>query len=315
MTLPLPLVSIIALCHNHEKFVEECLTSILNQTYPNIELIIIDDRSGDDSVPAIKSWIDEHHYSCRFIEHQTNLGLTATLNEALSLIRGDYYHPISCDDVIMPEKTIVQVETFLQSTTRYAVVYSDIITINESSEIISDSVFQFRGWTGPAMIPSGYIFRELSKECIIPAPSVMIDSTIAKNYGYDESLELEDWDLWLRISKDHPIKGIPNRLVKYRIHKQSMYQQRSHEYVDSMLRINKAHIGFDKEADIYFKDFIYRESILNYMHGGINILKWLCQRYLIKPSFKNLMHVLLALFGIPYKFKASMKELAGRSNG
>jgi len=315
MTQSLPLVSIVALCYNHEKFVQECLTSILNQSYPNIELIIIDDHSGDESVPVIKKWIDEHNYSCRFIEHQTNLGLAATLNEALSLIRGDYYHPLSCDDVIMPEKTLVQVETFLQSKTNYAVVYSDIFTINESSEIISDSVFHSRGWTSPEMIPSGYIFRELSKECIIPAPSAMIDSTIGKDYRYNESLEMEDWDLWLRISKEHPIKGIPDRLVKYRIHSQSMYQQRSHKYVDSMLRINKAHIGFDKEADIYLKDFIYRESILNYMHGGINNLKWLCQRFLIKPSMKNLMHVLLALFGIPYKFKAGMKELAGRSNG
>lgn len=315
MTQQLPLVSIIALCYNHEKFVEECLTSILHQSYPNIELIIIDDRSGDNSVPVIKHWIDEHHYNCRFIEHQTNLGLAASLNEALSLLKGDYYHPLSCDDVIMPEKTLVQVETFLQSDTKYAVVYSDIVTINESSEIISGSVFHFRGWPTPEMIPSGYIFRELSKECIIPAPSVLIDSTIAKKYRYDESLVPEDWDLWLRISRDHPIKGIPNSLVKYRIHSQSMYQQRNSEYVDSLLRINKAHIGFDKEADIYFKDFIYRESILNYMHGGTNNLKWLSQRFLIRPSLKNLGHVLLALFGIPYRLKAGMKGLAGRQHG
>ena len=85
-----PLVSIVAICYNHEKFVKETLDSILHQTYSNIQLIIIDDCSQDNSVSEIKNWIKMNSVDCVFIERTENSGLCKNLNEGIVVSKGKY---------------------------------------------------------------------------------------------------------------------------------------------------------------------------------------------------------------------------------
>ena len=74
-----PLVSIVALCYNHESYLKETLDSILNQTYKNIQLIIIDDCSKDNSISLIKNWIHKNKVECVFIAHKENRGVCKSL--------------------------------------------------------------------------------------------------------------------------------------------------------------------------------------------------------------------------------------------
>ena len=99
-----PLVSIIACCYNHEKYVEETLGSIKSQTHGNIELIIIDDFSTDQSVKKISNWIEKNKYSCTFIKNTENLGVVKTLNKALKKCNGKYFSIIACDDIFLKKK-------------------------------------------------------------------------------------------------------------------------------------------------------------------------------------------------------------------
>ena len=80
----LPLVTVIATCFNHERFVVECLESIRAQTYPNIQLIIADDCSTDGSVPLIRDWLTQTGTVCTLILHQQNQGVCRTRNETLT---------------------------------------------------------------------------------------------------------------------------------------------------------------------------------------------------------------------------------------
>ena len=86
-----PLVSVVIACYNHENFVQDCIKSVVAQTYDNIELIIIDDGSKDSSVEKISELIDvcQNRFSRFEFRHRSNKGLTATLNEALERRQGE----------------------------------------------------------------------------------------------------------------------------------------------------------------------------------------------------------------------------------
>ncbi len=76
-----PIISIIAICFNHEKYVIETLDSIRNQTYKKIEVLIIDNGSSDNSVALIKNWIKEHNFKCTFIQNKTNRSLIVVISQ------------------------------------------------------------------------------------------------------------------------------------------------------------------------------------------------------------------------------------------
>jgi len=100
-----PLVSVIIPCYNHERYVQETILSIINQTYKNIELLIIDDGSSDSSYDKIREM--EEQCNRRFIRFETkrqeNKGLIETLNSLINMSSGEYVFPIASDDVAFPQ--------------------------------------------------------------------------------------------------------------------------------------------------------------------------------------------------------------------
>ena len=93
-----PLVTMLAICYNHSRFVINCLESIRHQTYSNVELIVLDDCSTDNSVALINEWIARHAVDCRFVQHRVNAGVCRTLNEGITLARGKYISMIATDE-------------------------------------------------------------------------------------------------------------------------------------------------------------------------------------------------------------------------
>ena len=213
----LPLVSIIAVCYNHADYVTQTLDSIVNQSYPNIQLIIVDDYSKDNSVDQIRSWININSVECKLITHSKNLGLCKTLNEALEFCKGYFTKIIACDDILDKEKIRKQVEVFENSPTNVQLVCSNFCHIDENNLEISKYNFptEYKFPEDPFIgVLNGYQgFYQ-----IVHSPTVLIKSSVYQKVGkYDESLIQEDLDMWLRITENYEARYLPDVLVKYRI--------------------------------------------------------------------------------------------------
>ena len=296
----LPLVTVVGLCYNHSRYVVETLESIREQTYPHLQVILVDDCSTDDSVSIIENWLYQYRLDWTLIQHKQNKCITKSLNETLDLAKGKYYKAIACDDVLLPHFISTMVNRFEQLQDDYALIYSDVQTINEQSEIFGKTPFTERGWDAEEKVPSGKLFDQLAGWCFIPAPGTFMRTRVLQEIRFDESLMLEDWDMWLQISKRYLIKGIPKALVKYRIHTASMYQQKSASYRDHELRTLEKHQGFSAQADIRIHDFIYRESLGLFINNGNRQRYWLWKRFNMNRNFRNFLRLVLVLCGFRY---------------
>lgn len=204
-------VSVLIPCYNHQDFVSQTINSVMNQTFDDFELIVIDDGSKDNSVAIIKKLQNEFKF--RFIS-RTNKGLVPTVNELLSLSAGEYYVIFASDDVMLPKRLERQVK-FLESNPDYAVCHSGTEWIDEQGKFIR---------TDCNRNPSGYVFPELLKGNFISAPSAMIRKSVLDDVGiYDESLQIEDYDMFLRIAHKYPIGYLQEVLVQYRQHPDNSY--------------------------------------------------------------------------------------------
>ena len=208
----MPLVSIVIPCYNHEKFVQNCIQSIINQSYKNIELIIIDDGSKDNSVNKIKELIEVS--TNRFVRfefrHRNNKGLCATLNEALEWCEGKYFSVIASDDIMLENKTKIQVD-FLNKE-NYIAVFGGVHLINENNEYLESIMPSNRVLSFNNIILSNYT---------ILAPTQMIRMSALSKLGkkpYPEHLRIEDWYMWLKLSEMGEMKNLNDFFVSYRNH-------------------------------------------------------------------------------------------------
>lgn len=209
----LPLVSIVAVCYNHAKYLVETLDSIKKQTYQNIELIIMDDHSTDNSVEIIRDWIKSTNYPCVFVAHTENRGLCSTINEALDLCSGVYFQTIACDDILIADKISKQVAVF-DRCPGIALVCSNYEEIDEEGIVITK-----QGFCDGFQLPSDVTMAILDGERIfIHTPTVLLLRSVFREVGkYREDIAQEDYDMWLKITSRFQVKYIPDVTVKYRV--------------------------------------------------------------------------------------------------
>jgi glycosyltransferase involved in cell wall biosynthesis len=206
-----PLVSVVVPCYNHEKYIEQCVMSIVNQTYPNIELIVIDDGSSDGSCRILEQLAGRYGFT--FISQQ-NIGLAATLNKGVkNYAKGKYIGCVASDDYWKEDKIEKQV-AFLKGKDDFAFVFSRASIVDNNGKILKDI---------PENKPTICEFYSLLRGNFIPALTVLIkrDAFLAAG-GYDETLYIEDWDMWLRLADKHPFGFIDESLAFYRLHGSNM---------------------------------------------------------------------------------------------
>ena len=132
-----PLATIICLCYNQQDFVMESLDSVLNQSYPHIELIIVDDFSTDNSKAIIENWLQKHP-EIHFIANQANLGNTKSFNKALKMANGTYIIDLAADDVLLPHCVSSQINAFKNSSfENLGAVYGNVELISENGSFDS----------------------------------------------------------------------------------------------------------------------------------------------------------------------------------
>jgi len=263
-----PLVTFVSPCYNHSKYIIESLDSIRNQTYPNIEHIIIDDCSKDDSVAIIEDWIRKHNYKCTFIKHSSNKGISYTLNESIRMAKGEFWTGLATDDFIVPDRTSKFVK-FLQHDPTLLMVVSDCKLINSQSEVI-----KINGTD--SLIELNLITKELSFENDFGTyPSLLASNHISPNLMcrrktfdivglYDENLGFEDWDMWLRISVEKRIGAIKEYLCFYRVHNMNSSKGidffNNNEVLSIFLKQYKPSKkrGYRKEYEELYENFYFR---------------------------------------------------------
>jgi glycosyltransferase involved in cell wall biosynthesis len=200
------LVSVICVCYNHERFVKDAIQSVLDQSYKNIELIVIDDGSTDNSVEVIKSM------NVRLIDLKQNRGYCKAFNEAWKVCNGDFIIDLAADDELMPDRVQTGVKEFSKHNESYGVQFGDAL--------YSNGLSHSKRFPNP---PEGDVYLELIKRYFICTPSMMMRrSVITMLNGYDESLAYEDFDFWIRSSRLFKYFYTPDILVKKRIVKGSL---------------------------------------------------------------------------------------------
>jgi glycosyltransferase involved in cell wall biosynthesis len=195
----LPLVSVICLCYNHSKYVVESIESVLSQIYENIELIIVDDASTDDSQRVISSFIEQLP-KIKFIPLSQNVGNCRAFNIGWQASSGAYVIDLAADDILLPQRISIGIERFLDTGSDYGVHFGDARMIDKNGTLLKEhltgSYFQDN-------VPEGILFSTLLTKYFIN-PATMMYSKPLLNFlgGYDESLAYEDFDLWVRSSKE-----------------------------------------------------------------------------------------------------------------
>lgn len=290
----IPLVSIIALCYNHAAYCTETLNSILGQTYSRYELIIMDDCSTDESVRLIHEWISQNPgVEVKFFVHDENKGICKTLNEAIRHAKGDYIAMIACDDIMMPEKTEVQVACLERTDDDVAAVFSDAYLIKaDSTPRYGRFIQKHRDFDD---VPSGNIYDELLVANFIPAMAATIKKSVYSDVGeYDESLGYEDYDMWLRIAQKYKFLYHDYISAKYRLHGANLHKTYDRFAKDKVIIYAKhgsADLAIAKVSDNLLKLYLTKGRKV-----CLNILRSVLKGFPVSEILK-----VAILLGIPAK--------------
>lgn len=241
----LPLVTIFTLVYNTDpKYVIEAIDSIYAQTYKNIEHIVINDYPGDNvNWPVVKNYIITNNLPSIIIEHDKNYGLCKTLNQILTISKGEYICGCS-DDRIFEDKVFNELVIFKNSVENIAAVYSDAYLVDHNSERISGYFIEkYRIFNSH---PSGHIFELLKIGNFLPSMAMLFKKDkIIEVGGFDERLDYEDWDMLLRLFKKYPIAFNPNVSSEYRIHQDSLLHSNKIKWDYNFLLIYLKHLDVD----------------------------------------------------------------------
>lgn len=221
-----PLVSVLIPCYNHQAFLPDCLESLIRQTYENIELLICDDCSPDDSWNVICGYVPK--LEARFgrveiLRNETNQGVTKNVNRMLRLAKGEYIKTLASDDAMAPA-AIGEMVSFMACNPQFGVVVTNGIKVPEHQhypDFVSDEIIYPQP---PDFSPEEFFLR--TARCNpVSAPAAMVRRSVYDRFGlYDEGVKVEDYEFWLRILKDGDVQFgyLDSNLLYYRINGSSM---------------------------------------------------------------------------------------------
>ena len=203
-----PKVSVVITAHNLEKFIEEAIQSVLNQTYRDFEIIVVNNGSTDKTKEIIER-LSESHHNIRLI-NQENRGEGGGRNTGIRFSRGEFIAIMDGDDIWHKEKLKLQVKA-LEENPNAGLVSCFAAVIDNNSRLT--------GWRVGKNL-NGNVFRNVSETNGIPCGS----APLIRKYCFDkvglfkEYLLVSDWDFFIRLSEYFPIITLPRILVGYRRH-------------------------------------------------------------------------------------------------
>ena len=196
-----PLVTIIALCHNHAPYLREALDSIVHQAYAPLEVWLVDNGSTDES-PAILREYAQAYPNWHLLLLPENLGNCRAFNQAFRQSEGEFVVDFATDDVLLPTRLGQQVALFQSLPPDYGMVYSNCELISEAGQPLGlHHRPDGRGRLHPRPA-SGWVFEQLLERYFISTPTMLMRrATLLALGGYDEALSYEDFDFWIWASR------------------------------------------------------------------------------------------------------------------
>ena len=218
-------VSVIMSVYNSDpNQLKEAINSILNQTYENLELIIINDGSTTDVENIVNSFLDNR---IKFINNPINLGLPASLNKGVSIALGKYIARMDSDDISLPNRIEAQVN-FMESN-------SEIGVLGSNAQLFGTKKGIFKLPTSHLQIQSDLLINSAMVH-----PSVMVRKDLLIKNPYDENdRKAEDYKLWTKLIWKTKFANLNMILLKYRFHENQKSKEKSKEIDDHRNKIRE----------------------------------------------------------------------------
>ena len=217
MTTPACAVSVCMPAFNGARHIGAAIRSVLEQTFADFELLVVDDASGDATPAVVESLRDPR---VRLIENRFRLGLPANWNRGLELSRGRYVTVFHQDDVMAPDNLAAKVR-FLEAEPTVGFVHSNVTQIDAEGRQVSET------WAAPSPPEddgrhdgAAYFLRLVTGPNLVCAPSVLARREAFERLGgFDSRLPFTaDWEMWLRIALFYDVGYLRHPLVSYRRH-------------------------------------------------------------------------------------------------
>lgn len=196
----MPLVTIIALCYNHAPYLWQALDSILAQTYPHLEVWLVDDASQDGSQEILREYAQANP-NWHLLLLPQNVRNCRAFNQAFFQSKGEFVVDFATDDVLLPDRISQQVAQFQKLDASYGVVYSNAELIDEQDNHLG---WHHRADGRGGLLPrpaSGWVLADVLGRYFICTPTMLMRrEALAQLGGYDETLSFEDFDFWVRAS-------------------------------------------------------------------------------------------------------------------
>jgi glycosyltransferase involved in cell wall biosynthesis len=205
----MPKVDVIIPTYNRSELLHSAITSVLNQTYQDFEIIVVDDCSEDDTPKVIKNF--ENH-KIRSIRHGTNQGEGRARNTGILNSNAEYVAFLDDDDEWVPEKLYLEVDLLEKASPQVGGVYTGYLAVDKvTGETLDQRIPELRG----------DIYKQMIRENVVGTSStVLVRKECFNGVGlFDESVVWGlDYDMWIRIAKQFHFEYIEEPLVKYHVH-------------------------------------------------------------------------------------------------
>lgn len=200
-----PLVSVITPAYNAERFIGETIESVLKQTYPHWEMIIVDDKSTDRTVEIVESYVKQDS-RIKLIQLEKNSGSAVARNTAMDNAKGRYLAFLDSDDLWMEEKLEKQLKFMQENDIAFS--FTKYVRMKENGELTN----------AISKAPKRVGYHQLMKHCVIGCLTVMIDR---EKVGEERMVNIrtrQDYAFWLSLmKKGFDAYGLPEVLAKYRL--------------------------------------------------------------------------------------------------
>jgi len=279
-----PLVSVIIATYNREKYIKRAIESVLNQTYKNIEVIVVDD-SVTNAISKIVNEIQKNDSRIIYIKNKNRIGFVKSLNRGIAITKGKYIARLDDDDFWCNSRKLEKQVQFLEKNQDYVLIGGGIIEIDEEEKEIykcflpeTDEEIRKVMLFDPPFLHSAVVFRK---------------NTFKLVGGYNEQVRFgEDWDLWLRLGRKGKLYNFQDYFTYYLVtnKKRNFLRREKFKCIGLRRKYRNDYPGYSKAI----------------------LLGWLYYFYSFVPdSIKRLLSPIISrlrkiMFGPPgYKYKTS----------
>ena len=240
-------VTVAIATYNMANYLTAAIDSALAQDQDDIEIVVVDDGSTDDTREVVSRYGRKVRYA-----YQENAGVANTYNRALELAKGDYVHFLDADDVLTPS-VLRRLAALLDESPSAGLAHGEALVMDAGGKVCGTRAAP-ASYDGRRVIPSAEAFKELLRGCHITTSALMLrKSVLGKVTPFrQKSVPGEDWDMWLRVSAEYDVAHLPISACYYRVHDSSITSAYTVE------RVVRSHL--------YTLDTIFGNPTFRYAH-------------------------------------------------